>query len=276
MLSDRWTSWPTDPVHRSDQEVHQKHCSRGVWWAREELNLRPLPCQQYPGNRCARRRSPRSPPTFDPEGKRSLDVQGNSSCRSPATVDAKGKRSLGIQGNALFTPRIDAHELLHRIVQLRLGCPVPESWRRMHTDCSWGRSVVHRSLSRQAGTPAWGASSPTPGGPGRQFRAGAGPRAPPAGSSRRRRGTPLVGGTARRQPDRESRPRSRDSRAARSGRPRSKRPSNPVRMDGSASLTISNRCRPPTRASTSTVSRWTGNPTGPYHRANWSGSVNAW
>jgi hypothetical protein len=31
-------------------------------------------------------------------------------------------------------------------------------------------------------------------------------------------------------------------------------------MDGSASPTVSNRCRPPTRASTSTVSRWTGNP----------------
>jgi hypothetical protein len=56
----------------------------------------------------------------------------------------------------------------------------------------------------------------------------------------------------------------------------SKRPPNPDRIDGSASLTMSNRCRPPTRASTSTLSRWTGNPTGPYHRANWSGSVNAW
>jgi hypothetical protein len=41
------------------------------------LNLRPLPCQQDPGNRCARRRSPRSPPTVDAEGKRSLDVKGN-------------------------------------------------------------------------------------------------------------------------------------------------------------------------------------------------------
>src|SRR5215207_9163455 len=29
------------------------------------------------GNRCARRRSPRSPATVDPEGKRSVDVQGN-------------------------------------------------------------------------------------------------------------------------------------------------------------------------------------------------------
>jgi hypothetical protein len=28
-----------------------------VWWAREELNLRPLPCQQNTGNRCAKRRS---------------------------------------------------------------------------------------------------------------------------------------------------------------------------------------------------------------------------
>jgi hypothetical protein len=37
----------------------------------------PLPCQQNPGNRCAKSRSPRSPPTVDPEGKRSLDVQLN-------------------------------------------------------------------------------------------------------------------------------------------------------------------------------------------------------
>jgi hypothetical protein len=36
-----------------------------------------LPCQQNGGNRCARRRSPRSPPTVDAEGKRSLDVKGN-------------------------------------------------------------------------------------------------------------------------------------------------------------------------------------------------------
>jgi hypothetical protein len=50
---------------------------RAVWWAREELNLRPLPCQQNPGNRCARRRSRRSAPTVDAEGKRSPDVQLN-------------------------------------------------------------------------------------------------------------------------------------------------------------------------------------------------------
>src|SRR5215203_232414 len=50
---------------------------QGVWWAREELNLRPLPCQQNTGNRCATRRSPRSAPTVDAEGKRSLGVQLN-------------------------------------------------------------------------------------------------------------------------------------------------------------------------------------------------------
>jgi hypothetical protein len=58
-----------------------------VWWAREELNLRPLPCQQNGGNRCARRHSPRSGPTVDAEGKRSVGVQGNALFRrvdSPA------------------------------------------------------------------------------------------------------------------------------------------------------------------------------------------------
>jgi hypothetical protein len=60
------------PVGQVDE---QKSCSTGVWWAREELNLRPLPCQQTTGNRCANRRSPRSPPTVDAKGKRSLDVQ---------------------------------------------------------------------------------------------------------------------------------------------------------------------------------------------------------
>jgi hypothetical protein len=36
-------------------------------WAREELNVRPLPCQQTTGNRCARSRSPRSCPTVGAE-----------------------------------------------------------------------------------------------------------------------------------------------------------------------------------------------------------------
>jgi hypothetical protein len=42
---DRWlfgTTGSHPSVGRSDL---QKPCSRGVWWAREELNLRPLPCQ---------------------------------------------------------------------------------------------------------------------------------------------------------------------------------------------------------------------------------------
>jgi hypothetical protein len=54
-----------------------------AWWAREELNLRPLPCQQNGGNRCARSRSPRSLPTVEAEGKRSLGVQGNALFRHP-------------------------------------------------------------------------------------------------------------------------------------------------------------------------------------------------
>src|SRR6266487_4718057 len=41
------------------------------------MALGPLPCQQTVGKRCANRRSPRSPPTVDAEGKRSLDVQLN-------------------------------------------------------------------------------------------------------------------------------------------------------------------------------------------------------
>jgi hypothetical protein len=43
--------------------MSKKPCSRQVSWAREELNLRPLPCQQTGGKRCADRRSRRSPPT---------------------------------------------------------------------------------------------------------------------------------------------------------------------------------------------------------------------
>jgi hypothetical protein len=65
------------PVHRRDEAICRSPAHAGVSWAREELNLRPLPCQQNTGNRCARRRSPRSPPTVDPEGKRSVGVQLN-------------------------------------------------------------------------------------------------------------------------------------------------------------------------------------------------------
>jgi hypothetical protein len=130
----------------------QKCTSERCKWAREELNLRPLPCQQNTGNRCARRRSP----------------------RSRLTVGAVGKRSLGIQGNALFTPRIDAHELLNRIVQLRLCCPVPELRRRMHTDLLSGavrRSPVAQPLSRDSSlgsiiSHAWRPRSAVPGGCG--------------------------------------------------------------------------------------------------------------
>src|SRR4029453_18392683 len=59
---------------RTDQRFRW---SEPYWWARQGLNLRPLPCQQNGGNRCARSRSRRSPPTVDPEGKRSIDVKGN-------------------------------------------------------------------------------------------------------------------------------------------------------------------------------------------------------
>ena len=46
-----------------------------VLWAREELNLRPLPCQQTTGNRCADGCFRRSRPTVEVEVKRSLCVQ---------------------------------------------------------------------------------------------------------------------------------------------------------------------------------------------------------
>jgi hypothetical protein len=42
-----------------------KGAGRRVTWAREELNLRPLPCQQTAGMRCAEFRFPRSPPTVE-------------------------------------------------------------------------------------------------------------------------------------------------------------------------------------------------------------------
>lgn len=47
------------------------------------------------------------------------------------------------------------------------------------------------------------------------------------------------------------------------------------RMAGSSSLTITNRWWPPGRASMSTVSLGTENPTGPNHWASWSGSTKA-
>jgi hypothetical protein len=70
---------PASPLSPSASEAskYAKDLLKRSVWAREELNLRPLPCQQNTGNRCARRRSPRSPPTVDPEGKRSLGVQLN-------------------------------------------------------------------------------------------------------------------------------------------------------------------------------------------------------
>jgi hypothetical protein len=45
---------------------------RGVGWAREELNLRPLPCQQNTGNRCATRHSCRSRSTVERKGNAHL------------------------------------------------------------------------------------------------------------------------------------------------------------------------------------------------------------
>ncbi len=55
--------------------------------AREELNLRPLPCQQTTGNRCARSRFPRLLPTADAEGKRSVDVELNALLMDPDAPD---------------------------------------------------------------------------------------------------------------------------------------------------------------------------------------------
>jgi hypothetical protein len=61
-----------------------KSPAQRLWWAREELNLRPLPCQQTTGNRCA----------------------DGCFCRSRSTVGAKVKCSLFVQLSVLFrTPR---------------------------------------------------------------------------------------------------------------------------------------------------------------------------
>jgi hypothetical protein len=83
-----------------------KPWSERVRWAREELNLRPLPCQQTTGNRCARRRS----------------------CRSAVTVGIEVKRSPGVQLTALFaragyaqlevswrTDRVDVEDLVEQL-----------------------------------------------------------------------------------------------------------------------------------------------------------------
>jgi hypothetical protein len=55
IVSTNWTGRSTKP------------CSERMRWVREELNLRPLPCQQTTGNRCARRRSRRSRSTVAAE-----------------------------------------------------------------------------------------------------------------------------------------------------------------------------------------------------------------
>ena len=53
----------------------QRFDLREWWWARQGLNLWPLPCQQTAGNRCAQARFRRSRPTVDPEVKCSPGVQ---------------------------------------------------------------------------------------------------------------------------------------------------------------------------------------------------------
>jgi hypothetical protein len=42
---DRWILLTTDPRPIKGRDDLQMRCSTRVWWAREELNLRPLPCQ---------------------------------------------------------------------------------------------------------------------------------------------------------------------------------------------------------------------------------------
>jgi hypothetical protein len=102
----RWTLLARIPS-TSGRASLQEPCSKRVWWAREELNLRPLPCQQNGGNRCARSRSPRSPPTVDPEGKRSLDVQLNALFDHPGTGCPEGAslllRVIGILTDSILT-----------------------------------------------------------------------------------------------------------------------------------------------------------------------------
>ena len=105
-----------------------KPCSGTVWWAREELNLRPLPCQQNTGNRCAKRRLCRSPPTVEVEGKRSLDVKGNALFDHPPGPVAREAlaSSFGHWGvNGLNSD-------LERSARPKLPCPV-------RSGTGWGR-----------------------------------------------------------------------------------------------------------------------------------------
>src|SRR5215212_2499606 len=64
-LSYRCAATPSRPWGAETQELWHKHWSGRVWWAREELNLRPLPCQLTRAYRCANRRFPRSRSTVD-------------------------------------------------------------------------------------------------------------------------------------------------------------------------------------------------------------------
>jgi hypothetical protein len=70
----------TGLIQEADQ---RKRWPDPVWWTRQGLHLRPLPCQQTTGNRCANRRSCRSRPTAGVEVRRPLSVQlAFSSCAS--------------------------------------------------------------------------------------------------------------------------------------------------------------------------------------------------
>jgi hypothetical protein len=67
-------------------------------WARQGFEPVTSSVSAKPGNRCARSRSPRSPATVDPEGKRSLDVKGNAlfatSCRWSQASTSRGLAAL--------------------------------------------------------------------------------------------------------------------------------------------------------------------------------------
>src|SRR5206468_4071765 len=64
----------------------QMRCSEPISWARQELNLRPLPCQQNTGNRCAGGRFRRSCATVGVEvkGSNSLKLNALPTLREPA------------------------------------------------------------------------------------------------------------------------------------------------------------------------------------------------
>jgi hypothetical protein len=118
-------------------------------WAREELNLRPLPCQQNARNRCAEGRSCRSPPSVGAEVKCSLGVQLTlavaPSCRACSTLAswASDSRGAGPLSPLLRSPSVPL--ACQRQCQTLTAWAETPSWR---ATSAWRTPAANNSAAR--------------------------------------------------------------------------------------------------------------------------------